>query len=166
MSSNKKGLLKILTTGCGCGKPKPTDIYQPKPRKDSINPSTHHFHRSMNYNSSITSSELEQVDPDFTSTTFSPFNISETENDPASSRTTASPYKKICPSSDAVVKDSDDPYEDFRQSMLQMILERQIYSKEELKELLNCFLELNSPAHHEVIVQAFMEICNGVICKG
>ena len=62
----------------------------------------------------------------------------------------------------AVEKDSDDPYLDFRHSMLQMILENEIYSKEDLRELLNCFLQLNSPYHHGVIVRAFTEIWNGV----
>ncbi|KAK1323156.1 hypothetical protein QJS10_CPA02g01039 [Acorus calamus] len=62
----------------------------------------------------------------------------------------------------AVVKDSDDPYVDFRNSMLQMIVEKEIYSFEELRELLDCFLSLNSPYHHELIVTAFMEIWNGV----
>ncbi|KAG6418401.1 hypothetical protein SASPL_120605 [Salvia splendens] len=33
-------------------------------------------------------------------------------------------------------KESDNPYLDFRQSMLQMILEKEIYAKEELKHLL------------------------------
>ncbi|KAJ0088760.1 hypothetical protein Patl1_32676 [Pistacia atlantica] len=46
--------------------------------------------------------------------------------------------------------------------MLQMILEKEIYSKDDLKELLNCFLQLNSPYHHEIIVRAFTEIWNGV----
>ncbi|KAK1276471.1 hypothetical protein QJS04_geneDACA011706 [Acorus gramineus] len=46
--------------------------------------------------------------------------------------------------------------------MLQMIVEKEIYSFEELRELLDCFLSLNSPYHHELIVTAFMEIWNGV----
>lgn len=62
----------------------------------------------------------------------------------------------------AVEKDSDDPYLDFRHSMLQMILENEIYSKDGLRELLNCFLQLNSPQHHGVIVRAFTDIWNGV----
>ncbi|KAM7258190.1 hypothetical protein ACFE04_013931 [Oxalis oulophora] len=62
----------------------------------------------------------------------------------------------------AVEKDSDDPYLDFRYSMLQMILEKQIYSKEELKELLNVFLQINSPHYRGVIVRAFTDIWNGV----
>ncbi|KAK1287797.1 hypothetical protein QJS10_CPB19g00446 [Acorus calamus] len=43
-----------------------------------------------------------------------------------------------------------------------MIVEKEIYSFEELRELLDCFLSLNSPYHHELIVTAFMEIWNGV----
>lgn len=62
----------------------------------------------------------------------------------------------------AVEKESDDPYLDFRQSMLQMILEQEIYSKDDLRELLNCFLQLNSPYHHGIIVRAFTEIWDGV----
>lgn len=70
--------------------------------------------------------------------------------------------KKISGETVAVEKDSDDPYLDFRHSMLQMILENEIYSKEDLRELLNCFLQLNSPCHHGIIVRAFTEIWNGV----
>nr|GMD88058.1 transcription repressor OFP6-like [Ipomoea batatas] len=62
----------------------------------------------------------------------------------------------------AVEKDSSDPYLDFRQSMLQMILERNIYSKDDLKVLLNCFLQLNSPYYHGIIVRAFTEICSNL----
>eukprot|EP00268_Persea_americana_P006633 TRINITY_DN1238_c0_g1_i2.p1 TRINITY_DN1238_c0_g1~~TRINITY_DN1238_c0_g1_i2.p1 ORF type:complete len:199 (+),score=25.98 TRINITY_DN1238_c0_g1_i2:111-707(+) len=58
----------------------------------------------------------------------------------------------------AVVKDSDDPLTDFRRSMLQMIVEKEIVGAEELKELLGRFLALNEKEHHEVIVRAFEEI--------
>ncbi|KAB2050399.1 hypothetical protein ES319_A13G243100v1 [Gossypium barbadense] len=65
----------------------------------------------------------------------------------------------------AVVKDSHDPYLDFRHSMLQMIEEKHIYSADELQELLQCFLELNSPCHHRVIVEAFMGIWHRKLCE-
>ncbi|XP_075095550.1 uncharacterized protein LOC142173799 [Nicotiana tabacum] len=58
----------------------------------------------------------------------------------------------------AVVKDSSDPFQDFKKSMLQMIFEMEIYSPEDLKELLNCFLHLNSPSYREIIIQAFLDI--------
>ena len=50
-------------------------------------------------------------------------------------------------------------------SILQMILEREIYTETELQELLECFLQLNATCHHQVIVQAFMEICEEVFPK-
>ncbi|CAA7396977.1 unnamed protein product [Spirodela intermedia] len=62
----------------------------------------------------------------------------------------------------AVVKESEDPYVDFRDSMLQMILEKEIFAWEDLQDLLNRFLALNAPCHHDVIVRAFSEIWNGV----
>ena len=64
----------------------------------------------------------------------------------------------------AVEKDSNDPYVDFRQSMLQMILENEIYTQEGLRELLSCFLHLNSPCNHGIIIRAFAEIWDGVSC--
>ncbi|KAJ8770692.1 hypothetical protein K2173_021339 [Erythroxylum novogranatense] len=58
----------------------------------------------------------------------------------------------------AVVKKSDDPYEDFRRSMMEMILEKQMFEERDLEQLLHCFLSLNSRHHHGVIVEAFAEI--------
>lgn len=80
---------------------------------------------------------------------------------PRISTRVVSPCRKIT-NSVAFVKDSEDPYRDFRRSMLQMIFDREIRSREDLQELLNCFLQLNSPSHHDAIIQAFTEIWNGV----
>ncbi|XP_057479335.1 transcription repressor OFP6-like [Actinidia eriantha] len=161
MSSNKKSLLRnifMANTGCGCGKPRPSDVFNPKPKPKiphdhDQNPSTHLAHYS-----SSSSWEKGGDDHSLTSTTFS-LNIEDAT--PHCSKM-LSPCPKIS-NSVAVVKESDDPYQDFRQSMLQMILETEIYSKDDLQELLNCFLQLNSPCHHEIIVQAFTEIWNGVV---
>ncbi|PKU81829.1 hypothetical protein MA16_Dca003845 [Dendrobium catenatum] len=60
--------------------------------------------------------------------------------------------------SDAVTKDSVDPLGDFRQSMLQMIVEKEIVGVQELLELLQEFLALNSPRYHRIILRAFCEI--------
>ncbi|KAF0933262.1 hypothetical protein E2562_017053 [Oryza meyeriana var. granulata] len=62
----------------------------------------------------------------------------------------------------AVVKQSDDPLGDFRQSMLQMIVENGIVAGEDLREMLRRFLTLNAPHHHDVILRAFAEIWDGV----
>ncbi|KAK7358325.1 hypothetical protein VNO77_00252 [Canavalia gladiata] len=58
----------------------------------------------------------------------------------------------------AVVKRSSDPYNDFRNSMVEMIVEKQIFSPRDLENLLQCFLSLNSYHHHKIIVQVFTEI--------
>lgn len=58
----------------------------------------------------------------------------------------------------AVVKKSEDPHEDFKRSMMEMIMEKQIFEAKELEELLHCFLTLNSRHYQGVIVEAFSEI--------
>jgi len=58
----------------------------------------------------------------------------------------------------AVVKESADPLADFRRSMLQMIVEKEIVGGDELRELLHRFLSLNAPHHHHLILRAFAEI--------
>lgn len=65
----------------------------------------------------------------------------------------------------AVVKKSEDPYEDFKRSMLEMIMEKQMFQAGELEELLQCFLTLNSRQYHEVIVEAFSEIWEVLFCE-
>ncbi|ERN16181.1 hypothetical protein AMTRI_Chr11g95610 [Amborella trichopoda] len=59
----------------------------------------------------------------------------------------------------AVVTTSENPYIDFSRSMVQMIVEKEIYDQDELRELLRCFLSLNSKEHHETIIRAFAGIC-------
>ncbi|XP_027092786.1 uncharacterized protein [Coffea arabica] len=58
----------------------------------------------------------------------------------------------------AIVKKSADPFDDFKMSMLEMILEKEMSEPEELEKLLMCFLSLNSKEHHGVIVAAFTEV--------
>ncbi|KAL8189676.1 hypothetical protein R6Q57_029242 [Mikania cordata] len=68
------------------------------------------------------------------------------------------PIGKLVKDSVAVVKKSSDPHEDFRASMVEMIVERQILGFQDLEDLLQCFLSLNSEEHHEVICEVFTEI--------
>ncbi|KAJ8637618.1 hypothetical protein MRB53_011885 [Persea americana] len=58
----------------------------------------------------------------------------------------------------AVVKISRDPYGDFRSSMVEMIMEKEIFAPEDLEQLLHCFLSLNATRHHQIIVEVFSEI--------
>nr|GMD48930.1 transcription repressor OFP8-like [Ipomoea batatas] len=53
----------------------------------------------------------------------------------------------------AIEKSTSDPYGEFRKSMMEMIVEKQIFRAEDLNSLLHCFLSLNSPFFHQVIVE-------------
>ncbi|KAF7809740.1 transcription repressor OFP7 [Senna tora] len=64
----------------------------------------------------------------------------------------------------AVVKKSENPYGDFRRSMLEMIVDKKMYEEKDLEELLCCFLSLNSPKHHGLIIQAFTDIWEAFFC--
>ncbi|XP_052210292.1 transcription repressor OFP8-like [Diospyros lotus] len=63
----------------------------------------------------------------------------------------------------AVVKNSTDPYGDFRESMVEMIVEKEMYGAEDLERLLQCFLSLNSSDHHCLILEVFLEICEALL---
>lgn len=65
----------------------------------------------------------------------------------------------------AVVKRSEDPYVDFKRSMMEMIMEKQMFDDKDLEQLLHCFLSLNSRHHHGIIVQAFSEIWEALFCS-
>ena len=59
----------------------------------------------------------------------------------------------------AVVKCSSDPQKDFRDSMVEMIMENGIINHpEELKELLVCYLRLNTNEYHDMIINVFQQV--------
>ncbi|XP_054796651.1 transcription repressor OFP2 [Prosopis cineraria] len=73
-----------------------------------------------------------------------------------SSNNKASSWKNAgFPEGFAVVKSSFDPQRDFRDSMLEMIMENNIRASKDLEDLLACYLSLNSSEYHELIVKAF-----------
>ncbi|XP_059278595.1 transcription repressor OFP6-like isoform X2 [Lycium ferocissimum] len=147
-----------LSCSSSCIRPKHSSIFHPKPRHKSTT-FNHKKTPKTNYSNYSSCSSW-----DTTTTTFSPHSDSTPNYESSDFKTSKAVqgFGRIGDESVAVEKDSDDPYLDFRQSMLQMILEKEIYSKDDLKELLNCFLQLNSPYYHGVIVRAFTEIWNGV----
>ncbi|KAJ4787571.1 transcription repressor [Rhynchospora pubera] len=65
----------------------------------------------------------------------------------------------------AVVKRSIDPYKDFRNSMVEMILERRINGADDMRRLLESYLELNSSEHHPTIVSAFADVWDSIFPK-
>lgn len=170
MSANKKKLMLntvSIKLGCSsCKKPNLSSIFHPKPK-----PKTPTYHKHKNLYCSSSSSSKTNPSPNYdqlygTSTTFSPDMDTPPyfccDTDMKCSKRTVRGFGRVGGESVAVEKESDDPYLDFRHSMLQMILEKEIYSKDDLRELLNCFLQLNSPYHHGIIVRVFTEIWNGV----
>ncbi|KAL9664168.1 hypothetical protein QQ045_019566 [Rhodiola kirilowii] len=142
MSRRKLYLNKVtVSLSCGsCIKPKLSDTFDPKPK------------------STVTKQTPKQP----TTTQSSHCSYYESPNNMKSPASVGGKFGRMGGDGLAVEKDSDDPYLDFRQSMLQMIVENEIYSKDDLRELLNCFLQLNSPYHHGIIIRAFTEIWNGV----
>ncbi|KAF0919272.1 hypothetical protein E2562_029036 [Oryza meyeriana var. granulata] len=67
----------------------------------------------------------------------------------------------------AVEVESAAPYEDFRESMVAMVVEEEMYAWEELNALLHQFLTLNSPRHHALILHAFADLWaprSGLFC--
>ncbi|PNT78279.1 transcription repressor OFP8 [Brachypodium distachyon] len=60
----------------------------------------------------------------------------------------------------AVVRETEDPVGEFRASMAQMVAANGTTGGAELRGLLQRFLELNSPRHHGLILQAFADVCD------
>jgi uncharacterized protein (TIGR01568 family) len=57
-----------------------------------------------------------------------------------------------------VVKHSRNPEKDFMESMVEMVVEKNIVSLKDLEELLACYLSLNSREYQDVIVKVFQKI--------
>lgn len=58
----------------------------------------------------------------------------------------------------AIVKSSFDPQKDFRESMVEMIMENNIKASKDLEDLLACYLSLNADEYHELIIKVFKQI--------
>ncbi|KMZ65133.1 Ovate family protein [Zostera marina] len=146
----------VVDVGCSCRRTKSLVSFftQTATRKPKLNPETppnHHHHLSSYY----------------------PFSPSTTNCSTSHHHNRSLKKKKkskrvggVVKESVAVVKESEDPYHDFRDSMLQMILEKDIYAWDDLRELLHRFLSLNSPYHHDSILRAFAEIWNDLFNAG
>ncbi|XP_042436448.1 transcription repressor OFP8-like [Zingiber officinale] len=174
-SGMRKFLLRhpvVVEAGCGCRRPKLPSFFscstKSKPQSDGgfLSPSTTTSHWG-------TSSFTATTAGDSSSTSrcnLSPERPKETAAAEGGrrkprrkkSKRAAAPRKGVVDGSVAVVKDSSDPFLDFRDSMLQMIVEMEIYAWEDLRDLLHRFLALNAPRHHHLILRAFAEIWGGL----
>ncbi|GAB4856256.1 hypothetical protein Ancab_014183 [Ancistrocladus abbreviatus] len=74
------------------------------------------------------------------------------------SGTGSSQRRSISSESFAIVKSSFDPQKDFRESMVEMIVQNNIRGSEDLEELLACYLSLNSDEYHDLIIKVFKQI--------
>ncbi|KAL5067620.1 hypothetical protein RYX36_018507, partial [Vicia faba] len=168
MSSSKKKLTLnsvSINLGCGtCRRPKLSSIFNPKLKHKK--PHIHNNSSSSSSNSNSNPWRQRARDNTETSSSTSNSTIPTTktsfDSDKSSSSSSLKGFGRVGNEGVAVEKDSDDPYLDFRHSMLQMILENEICCKDDLRGLLNCFLELNLVEHHGIIIRAFTEIWNGV----
>lgn len=66
--------------------------------------------------------------------------------------------KKNLSSSCCIVKSSFDPQKDFKESMMEMIVEDNIWASKDFEKLLASYLSLNSNEYHDMIIKAFEEI--------
>ncbi|CAI8616215.1 unnamed protein product [Vicia faba] len=161
MSSNKKNIMRtIFTTNGSCGscvKPKAIQVHEPtlksknsikQPKVTSPSSKTSSTTTSGDRNNSVCS--VDDSD-EFSTTTFSE---ADTVNN------YSAPKQSPLMNTVAVEKDSQNPYHDFKHSMLQMIFENEIDSEDDLQDLLRCFLHLNESCYHRVIVKVFNEICH------
>lgn len=62
-----------------------------------------------------------------------------------------------------VVKSSADPQKDFRESMVEMVMENDLRRPKELEELLMCYLSLNSRKYHGIILKEFKKIWVAIV---
>ncbi|KAJ0976687.1 hypothetical protein J5N97_012161 [Dioscorea zingiberensis] len=125
----------VVDVGCGCRRPKLQSFFSPSP--------------------SYTSSSHFESTPTPSETTSSSSASTEKKKKKKEKKGRVS-------ESVAVVKESQDPYLDFRDSMVLMIIEKEIYAWEDLKELLHRLLSLNAPHHHPLIFKAFADLCREI----
>ncbi|XAR65696.1 hypothetical protein NMG60_11009886 [Bertholletia excelsa] len=67
----------------------------------------------------------------------------------------------------AMEKSSCNPREDFRESMVQMVMANQFHQPKDLRRLLNCYLSVNSEQFRHIILEVFYEVCHDLFlnCK-
>lgn len=67
----------------------------------------------------------------------------------------------------AMEKCSYDPREDFRESMVEMIMANRLQHPKDLRSLLNYYVSMNSQLYHSLIFEVFHEVCSNLFlsCK-
>ena len=67
----------------------------------------------------------------------------------------------------AMEKSSHDPREDFRRSMVEVILANRIKEPKDLRYVLKCYISMNSVEYRGVILEVFYQVCSDIFfcCK-
>lgn len=67
----------------------------------------------------------------------------------------------------AMEKSSFDPREDFRESIVEMIMANRIHEPKDLRSLLNYYLSMNSEEYRGIILEVFHQVCTDLFlcCK-
>ncbi|KAJ0080731.1 hypothetical protein Patl1_09908 [Pistacia atlantica] len=65
----------------------------------------------------------------------------------------------------AMEKSSYDPREDFRASMVEMILANRIEETKDLRSLLNYYMSMNSREYHGIILEVFYKVCSSLFSR-
>lgn len=67
----------------------------------------------------------------------------------------------------AMEKCSYDPREDFRESMVEMIMANRLRDPKDLRSLLDYYVSMNSQEYHSLILEVFHEVCTNLFlsCK-
>ncbi|PKA58327.1 hypothetical protein AXF42_Ash013833 [Apostasia shenzhenica] len=144
----------VVDVGCGCRRPKLSSLLsslRQKPRRASTTP------HSLSSSSTATTSLWASTATTAATTNSSYYSSSPS---PQQRRSTRKAKKQSSASTEsvAVVKETSEPYSEFRDSMVQMIVENELYAWDELNDLLHRFLSLNSPRHHHLILRAFTDL--------
>ncbi|KAL2899929.1 Transcription repressor OFP3 [Bienertia sinuspersici] len=80
------------------------------------------------------------------------------QNGNSGRKSTSSKKRRSISESFAVVKSSFDPHRDFKESMVEMIVQNNLRASKDLEDLLACYLSLNSDEYHGVIIKVFKQI--------
>ncbi|KAL9236161.1 hypothetical protein vseg_010862 [Gypsophila vaccaria] len=85
-------------------------------------------------------------------------NVGSSSSRKSTSNSSKKIRKSIISESFAVVKSSFDPQNDFKESMVEMIVQNNLRAPKDLENLLACYLSLNSVEYHQVIIKVFKQI--------
>ncbi|XP_042380594.1 transcription repressor OFP8-like [Zingiber officinale] len=156
----------VVDVGCNCRRSRLASIFSfPSSSSASHSSSSKTKLKSTELSTTTaTTAAASSWDPSFSSPS-PPSPPAQQQQQPRRNRRRRRPRSKeegrAAQESVAVVKETSEPYHEFKESMVQMIVEKEMYGWDDLNDLLHRFLSLNSPRHHHLILRAFADLWNG-----